>query len=75
LNGIGDTELSAIPALAGTMLCQIWVAHPSLRTEYMVLDPYNWDRMPPSLIATEIFAQKEPIKKPKKDDQTPDMPF
>lgn len=60
LKGIKDTEYASVPALASTMLSQIWVAHPSLRTEYMVLDPYDWDRMPPPLVSTEIFKQPDP---------------
>lgn len=65
LKGIKDTEYASVPALAATMLSQIWVAHPTLRSEYMVLDPYNWDRMPPPLVTTEIFKQPDP-KSPQK---------
>lgn len=49
------TALDKAPKLVGTMLTQIWVAHPSLRTEYMVLDPNDWDWMPPPLVTTEVF--------------------
>jgi hypothetical protein len=67
LRGIRDTEYNNVPALAATMLSQIWVAHPSLRSEYMVLDPYNWDLMPPPLVTAEIFKQPDPkSKKPGK---------
>lgn len=55
LTGIQDTELSQYPRLAVTMLTQIWMAHPSLRNEYMILDPNNWDRMPEPLVGIEIF--------------------
>lgn len=59
LRGIKDTELGSAPKLYGTMLTQIWVAHPSLRTEYMILDPGNWDRMPSPLVDEEaIFSPK-----------------
>jgi hypothetical protein len=51
------TEFAKIPKLVGTMLTQIWVAHPSLRTEYMILNPNNWDLMPPPLVSTDIFKQ------------------
>jgi hypothetical protein len=64
LKGIKDTEYANVPALAATMLSQIWVAHPTLRSEYMILDPYNWDRMPPPLVSSEIFKQPDP-KSPK----------
>ena len=58
LRGMQGTEFAKIPKLIGTMLTQIWVAHPSLRTEYMVLNPNDWDLMPPPLVSTEIFKQK-----------------
>lgn len=57
LRGMRGTELAKVPKLAGTMVCQIWVAHPSLRTEYMVLDPHNWDYMPEPLVSPEIFKK------------------
>jgi hypothetical protein len=67
LKGIKDTPYASIPTLAQTMLAQIWVAHPTLRSEYMVLDPYNWDRMPPPLVSAEIFKQPDPkLPKPNK---------
>lgn len=64
LKGIKDTEYANVPALAATMLSQIWVAHPTLRSEYMILDPYNWDNMPTPLATSEIFKQTDskPIK-------------
>jgi hypothetical protein len=55
LTGIQDTELGHLPKLAVTMLTQIWLAHPSIRNEYMILDPINWDSMPEPLVAREIF--------------------
>jgi hypothetical protein len=60
LKGIKDTEYATVPALAATMLSQIWVAHPSLRSDYMVLDPYYWDLMPEPLVTQEIFKQPDP---------------
>lgn len=63
LRGMQGTEFARIPKLVGTMLTQIWVAHPSLRTEYMILEPNNWDWMPPPLVSTEIFkSQIQPLK-------------
>jgi len=50
-----DTELAGYPALTCTMLSQIWVAHPSLRNKYMILDPSNWDNMPEPLISDDIM--------------------
>lgn len=62
LRGMRNTELEHAPKLAGTMVTQIWVAHPSLRTEYMVLDPVFWDAMPEPLITPEIFKPSNSIK-------------
>lgn len=59
LRGMQGTELGKCPKLTGTMLTQIWVAHPSLRTEYMILDPNDWDWMPPPLVSTGIFKTQE----------------
>lgn len=71
LKGMGDTELAEAPKLFGTMLTQIWVADPSLRTEYMVLDPYDWDRMPSPLVSERILiAPAVAIK-----EETVDMPW
>lgn len=48
--------LEGYPDLVGAMLTQIWCAHPQNRTQYMVLDPHNWDRMPVPLITENIFS-------------------
>lgn len=58
LTGVKATALGNLPALATTMLAQIWVAHPTLRSQYMVLDPRDWDVMPEPLIA----EAKQPAK-------------
>ena len=55
LYSVQDTELGNVPELAQTMLTQIWCAHPDNRTKYMVLDPEDWDRVPPPLINTNVF--------------------
>lgn len=77
LKGIKDTEYASVPALTATMLSQIWVAHPSLRSEYMVLDPYDWDRMPPPLVGAEIFKYPDPKspKPPKSYSDGTDLPW
>jgi hypothetical protein len=72
LTGIQDTELHGLPKLAVTMLAQIWVAHPSLRTELMILDPKNWDNMPEPLLTTEIFQQQ--VQQPLAD-RVVDLPW
>lgn len=55
LTGVKDTALGKAPALVGTMLTQIWVAHPSIRHPNMILDPKDWDNMPTPLVASEVF--------------------
>lgn len=54
LTGIKDTALGHLPKLAVTMITQVWVAHPTLRTKYMVLDPNDWDGVPEPLVALEV---------------------
>jgi len=55
LHGLAATPFQGAPTLLSTVLCQIWVAHPSLRTELMILDPKNWDVMPQPLVVGEVF--------------------
>ena len=47
-----------MPSCVQLMLAQIWVAHPDNRTKYMVLDPLNWDRVPPALIQVEVLEPR-----------------
>jgi len=60
LTGISDTELGHLPKLTQTILTQIWLAHPVHRTNLMILDPTNWDRMPEPLIANNVLKTPEP---------------
>ena len=60
LNGIQDTELGHLPKLTQSILTQIWLAHPTHRSNLMILDLHDWDHMPEPLIAPTIF--KQPIK-------------
>ncbi len=62
LTGIADTELGGLPNHAVTMICQTWVAHPTLRHPLMILNPDSWDDMPKPLIDTEVV---QPLKEPK----------
>jgi hypothetical protein len=55
LSGIQDTEIGHLPKLTQTILTQCWLAHPELRTPYMILDLENWDAMPQPLVSNEIF--------------------
>jgi hypothetical protein len=57
LNGILDTELGHLPKLTQSILAQIWLAHPVHRSNLMILDPTNWDRMPEPLITSNIFIK------------------
>jgi len=57
-------------------MCQIWVAHPSLRTDMMVLDPSVWDNMPQPLVTGETFGglgstEKTNVKMPQVDTKLP----
>lgn len=63
LTGIQDTEIGHLPKLTQTIITQCWLAHPELRTPYMILDLENWDSMPKPLVSNEIFKQ-EPEQKP-----------
>jgi len=76
LHGLATTQFHNTPTLLATIMCQIWVAHPSLRTELMVLDPKNWDQMPQPLIAGEVFTalgskKQEIVTMPQTDDRMP----
>jgi len=62
LYGAIDTEMSDLPWLCQVMLTQIWLAHPTVRTDVMVLDWNNWDNMPEPLIASEVMDSKTTTK-------------
>lgn len=55
----GATAFKGIPDLQQVMLSQIWCAHPDNRTKYMVLDPNDWDRIPPALIAPTVVSTSD----------------
>lgn len=55
LYATANTCFQGMPRDAQVMLAQIWVAHPDNRTKYMVLDPKDWDNMPPPLVSTEVL--------------------
>lgn len=55
LYSVQDTEIGHLPELAQTLVSQIWCAHPQNRTKYMILDPQDWDRIPPPLIPVDVF--------------------
>jgi hypothetical protein len=55
LTGIQDTEIGHLPKITQTILTQCWLAHPELRTPYMILDLNDWDTMPKPLVTNDIF--------------------
>jgi len=77
LTGMQGTEIAHLPKLTQTMLTQIWLAHPSLRTPYMILDPNNWDNLPAPLLTPEIFKapEAEIPRKPKQEPVVDKLPW
>ena len=71
LSGIQDTEIGHLPKLTQTILTQCWLAHPELRTPYMILDLNNWDSIPQPLISNNLF--KEVVSTSTKQDSKKDM--
>lgn len=55
----GSTPISHLPDFVQVMYSQIWVAHPSNRTKYMVLDPRNWDKIPECIIPSEVLVDSK----------------
>lgn len=55
LNYLADTAIGHLPKLAKYMVLQTWACHPSNRSEYMILDPNDWDAIPEPLISKDIF--------------------
>lgn len=53
-----ERELNSLPKLRKIMECQLWVAHPSLRTELMLLDVNNLDSMPEPLVEETLSTTK-----------------
>lgn len=57
-------KLHGLPRLSVVQVCQIWLAHPSIRHSDMILNHSNWDYMPPALV------DWQPVKQPAKPDET-----
>jgi hypothetical protein len=72
LTGIQDTEIGHLPKLTQTIITQCWLAHPELRTPYMILDLENWDSMPQPLVSNEIF-KAVPEQQPNKSREVADV--
>lgn len=79
LNHLGDTAIGHLPKLAKYMVLQTWAAHPSNRTEYMILDPNDWDNIPEPLVSRDIFlhqtAKPLTVKPTGWSDSGSDMPW
>lgn len=63
LSGVTNPAWNELPPLTQVMLSQIWMAHPEAKTKYMILDPYNWDKMPPALVTAEVLKTDPKLKK------------
>lgn len=75
LAGLQGTELEGLPKWTQTMVCQCWLAHPKHRSQYMILDPQNWDRMPEPLLSAEIFSKPADKLVVKKSQHHEELPF
>lgn len=55
-----ETSIGHLPKLAKHMVLQTWAAHPQNRDKYAILDPENWDQVPPALVeGTDLFLPAE----------------
>lgn len=75
LRGINTTILADAPKLAHAMLTQIWVGHPSLRNQYMVLDPLDWDNMPAPLLGDAVLTKSKSDRHISVDKNKYDLPW
>ena len=56
------TPISGLPMLGKIMMCQTWCAHPTVRTNLMVLNPLDWDSMPPPIIDATVTKSAPKVK-------------
>jgi hypothetical protein len=49
------SPIHSLPTLARHMMCQTWCAHPSNRTEFMILNPLKWDNQPQPLVSGDVI--------------------
>lgn len=55
-----ESAIGHLPKLARHMVLQTWAAHPQNRDAYAIVDPENWDRVPPPLVeGTDLFVPQE----------------
>lgn len=74
ITGKSGTPVDELSPLAQVQLLQFWVAHPQLRTKYMILDPINWDHIPDPLVAT-LGLDPLPTHKVIKQEVEVDLPW
>lgn len=60
---IEGTPLQDMPWLCQDMATQIWGAHPINRTNLMILDWNDWDKMPDQLISHDVTKKAEAKQK------------
>lgn len=76
LTGITGTEIGGLPKLTQTILTQIWLAHPQNRSSSMILDLWDWDKIPTPLVSGEIFQKPtEPAPQSKKQPNAFELPW
>jgi hypothetical protein len=54
-----NSQIHSLPKLVQIMVCQTWCAHPNNRTQYMVLNPLDWDNLPEPLIQTSEIVSND----------------
>jgi hypothetical protein len=55
-------KLNTLPWLAQAMIFQIWCAHPTNRSDLMILDWKDWDRIPEPLVPVQLFEDPKAEK-------------
>ena len=54
-----DSDLYKLPMLARIIELQTWCAHPSIRTDQMILSCSDWDEVPEPLITADVLSEEE----------------
>ncbi len=65
------TCYEGMPEYVQVMYSQIWCAHPSNRTKYMILDPMDWDNVPLPLVNIEVTTHTSVTDSIPYDDSNP----
>ena len=72
--GLKNTRLGDCPNLQQTALLQCWLAHPNIRHQNMLLNPYDWDTLPPPLVAANPLPSRSSGNKREEEVLPWDMP-